>query len=492
MNAEPAGRIARAPGGHETGPAGVTARSRIVELVDAGSFVEFGSLAEHSGVGYAGALGRPAGDGVVTGVARIDGRPVALFAQDPGDLGGSVGQVHAAKVVRVLEHALRARTPVIGLVDSGGARIQEGVTALDGYAGIFRATVRNSGRVPQLTVVLGPCAGGATYAPALGDVVLMAGERAAMFLTGPRVVEQVTHEKITAGELGGAAMHARRSGTVALDASSQDDIFVRVRALLDQLPSSCWSTAPVRAARAPGPLPSLPRQSRQVYDVRTVVAGLVDDGSFLELHRRHARNLVTGFARLDGSSIGVVANQPYALGGTLTVAASEKGARFVRMCDAFGIPLLVLVDTPGFLPGRHQEAAGVIRKGARLLYAFTEATVARVTVILRKAYGGAYIVMNSRGIGADAVFAWPGAEVAVMGAEGAVDVIHRRALALDPGARDRLLAAYRRDLTAVEVAGARLAVDAVLEPADTRSALVTTFAALTAGTVPGYRHDNQP
>jgi acetyl-CoA carboxylase carboxyltransferase component len=473
-------------------PARPGALANLRSLADPGSLVEFGSQARHHSTAFGLERRRPAGDGVHTGVARVDGRPVAMFAQDPAALGGSLGEVHAAKIVRVMDWAARGRMPVVGLLDSGGARIQEGVGSLDGYGAIFTANVRQSGRIPQVSVILGSCAGGAVYSPALTDVVIMARDRARMFLTGPAVVRAVTHEEVTAEELGGADLHSRRSGVAHLVGADATDALRLARLVLSYLPSSCWSQPPPAVPADPDPLPALPIRSREVYDVRGVVRGLVDSGSFLELQERFARNIVIGFARLDGRSVGVVANQPRALAGVLDIRASEKAARFVRLCDAFGLPLLTLVDTPGFLPGTAQESGGVIRKGAKLLYAYAEATVPRVTLILRKAFGGAYIVMNSKSLGADAVFAWPDAELAVMGAEGAVDVIFRRELLADPDRRDELVERYRVEATRPRIAAERLSVDEIVEPAATRALLVATLAALSGVPVTGHRHDNLP
>jgi propionyl-CoA carboxylase beta chain len=338
------------------------APSRIKALVDPGSFDEFGSLVRHRATAFGMDRRRPAGDGVMTGYARIDGRPVGLFAQDSAVLGGSLGEMHANKIVQVLSYGARVRAPVIGLFDSGGARIQEGVAALDGYGAIFRANVRLSGRVPQISVVLGPCAGGAVYSPALTDIVIMQRGRAQMFLTGPRVVQQVTHEEISSDELGGAEVHSTRSGLAHLAADDAAGALDLARAVLSYLPNSCWELPPMGIPAGPEPMPQLPASPRAVYDVRRVVCGIVDTASFMELQPQFARNLVTGFARIDGRPVGVVANQPQTLAGVLDIRASEKGARFVRLCDAFGLPLITLVDTPGFLPGRDQEYGGVIRK----------------------------------------------------------------------------------------------------------------------------------
>ncbi len=465
---------------------------RLHGLVDQGSLVELGSGARHRAVAFDMQRKRPPGDGVVTGLARVDQRPVAVFAQDATVMGGSLGETHAAKIVRIMQWAARSRMPVVGLIDSGGARIQEGVAALDGYGGIFQANVRQSGRVPQISVILGPCAGGAVYSPALTDIVIMRREGAHMFLTGPTVVKAVTCEDVTADELGGSGVHGRGSGVAHLVAVDDAHALRLTRQVLSYLPGSCWDELPQAMPAPPEPMPEVPANHRLPYDVRGVIRGVVDGGSFLELQETFARNLVIGFARVDGCPVGVVANQPKSLAGTLDINSSEKGARFVRMCDAFGLPLVTLVDTPGFLPGVKQEAGGVIRRGAKLLYAFAEATVPRVTVVLRKAFGGAYIVMNSKSLGADAVFAWTGAELAVMGAEGAVDIIHRRDLAARPEDRDDLIARYRSEAMSVRLSADRMSVDEIIAPAETRQVLVATLQALAGAQRPAFRHDNLP
>ncbi|GAB2789499.1 acyl-CoA carboxylase subunit beta [Amycolatopsis magusensis] len=467
------------------------ATGRVLALTDPGSFVELGSRARHHATGFGMAAKRPPGDGVVTGLGRIDGRDIALFAQDPTVIGGSLGETHARKITRVLDHADRSRVPVVGLLDSGGARIQEGVGALDGYGEIFARNVALSGKVPQISVVLGTCAGGAVYSPALTDVVIMR-RGARMFLTGPRVVHAVTHEDVGPEELGGVDVHTRRSGVVHLECADAAEGFALARRVLGYLPASCWEPAPVALSREPEPMPEVPSNPRLTFDVRGVARAIVDGGSFLELQPDFARNVVIGFARLDGMAIGVIANQPRSRAGTLDISSAEKAARFVRMCDAFGLPMLTLVDTPGFLPGTAQESAGVIRKGAKLLHAYANATVPRVTVVLRKAFGGAYIVMNSRSLGADAVFAWPTAELAVMGPEGAVDVIHRRELAADPASRDELIERYRSTVMSAEVAAGRLSVDEVITPERTRQVVSTVLRARARGMQHRYRHDNLP
>lgn len=469
-----------------------TARSRIHSLVDPQSFDEFGSQVRHRATQFGIAARRPAGDGVITGNATCDGRPLGVFAQEPSALGGSLGEMHAAKITTVLRFAERTRTPVVGILDSGGARIQEGIAALDGYGSVFRGNVRLSGRVPQISVVLGTCAGGAVYSPALTDIVIMQRENAHMFLTGPRVVQAVTSEEITATELGGAKVHSRHSGVAHLVADDSEAALNLARTVLSYLPTSCWDRPPMGVRVNAQPMPTLPSSPRESYDVRQVIRGVVDTNSFLELQPQFARNLVIGLARIEGAAVGVVANQPQALAGVLDIASSEKGARFVRMCDAFGLPLVTLVDTPGFLPGRGQEEGGAIRKGAKLLYAFAEATVPRVTVVLRKAFGGAYIVMNSKSLGADAVFSWPGAEMAVMGAEGAVDVIFRSALAEDPTRREKLVEIYRREAMSPMIGAERLSIDEIIEPAETRQVIGSTLRSLVRAVRPEFRHDNLP
>jgi acetyl-CoA carboxylase carboxyltransferase component len=468
------------------------AMRRLLTLADPDSFTELGSQALHQCTAFDMGGRRPPGDGVITGIGRLDNRPVAMFAQDPTVLGGSLGETHAAKIVRIMKWAGRARMPVIGLLDSGGARIQEGVGALDGYGAIFAGNVRESGRIPQLSVILGPCAGGAVYSPALTDIVIMQRDHACMFLTGPKVVRAVTHEDVTAGQLGGAQVHERQTGLAHLVGTDADETLELARRVLAYLPSSCFDEPPLVRPADPEDMPPLPPSPRQAYDVRGVIRGVVDRGSFLELQRRFAPNIVIGFARVEGTSVGVVANQPQSLAGTLDIRASEKAARFVRLCDAFGLPIVTLVDTPGFLPGTAQESGGVIRRGAKLLYAFAEATVPRVTVILRKAFGGAYIVMNSKSLGADAVFAWRNAELAVMGAEGAVDVIFRRQIEREPSQRDALIEHYRAEATGPELAAARLSVDEVIGPEDTRRVITTTLRYLAGARVRAYRHDNLP
>ena len=425
-----------------------------------------------------------AGDGVLGGAGTVDGRHVFCYAQDQSFAGGSLGEAHADTITRVLELADRGRAPVVGFVASGGARMQEGVAALGGYGRIFRRTVGLSGRVPQISIVAGLSAGGGAYSPALTDWVVMT-DSASMFLTGPGVVRDALGEDVDAGTLGGTRVHGR-NGVCHFVADHDHSAASLVRDLLGYLPSHRDEPAPARSPQAPAerdPARTVPDQPRRVYDVRDVLAGIVDEGRLLEVSSAWARNLVCGFARLDGRSVGVIANQPRYLGGVLDAAASEKGARFVSKCDAFGIPLLVLVDTPGYMPGTRQEGAGVIRHGAGLVHAFAQATVPRITLIVRKAFGGAFIAMNSKDLGADYVFAWPGAEIGVMGARPAVGVIHRRELAVaqDPEAeRDRLAAQYAEAQLRPQVAAATGYVDELIEPRDTRGRLAWAFGTLEA------------
>ncbi|HEY5189255.1 MAG TPA: acyl-CoA carboxylase subunit beta [Solirubrobacteraceae bacterium] len=416
------------------------------------------------------------GDGVIGGSGLVGGRPVFCYAQDPSFAGGSLGEAHAGTIVRVLELADRAQAPVVSFVSSGGARMQEGVAALGGYGRIFRRTVALSGRVPQISIVSGLSAGGGAYSPALTDWIVMT-EASSMFLTGPGVVREALGEEVTAQQLGGARVHAR-NGVCHFVADDDVDSARLARELLAYLPGHRRAPLPTAPARPPGggdPGVHVPASPRQVYDVREVIASLVDGGELLEISAGWARNLVTALARIDGRPVGVIANQPRYLGGVLDAASSEKGARFVTKCDSFGIPLLVLVDTPGYMPGTRQESAGVIRHGATLVHAFAQATVPRITVIMRKAFGGAYITMNSKDLGADYVFAWPRAEIGVMGAKPAVGVIHRRALAAaeDPEAeRERLAQHYTEQQLRPQVAAAGGYVDELIAPADTRSRLV--------------------
>ena len=420
------------------------------------------------------------GDGVVGATGRVEGRPVACYAQDPSYLGGSLGEVHAETICRVLRTAGQSRIPVVGFIESAGARLQEGVAALAGYARIFKENVELSGRVPQISVICGASAGGGSYSPALTDFVVMT-QQASMFLTGPGVVKEVMGEDVDGTALGGPKVHDR-NGVCQIVADDDAGAVAVVRELLEHLPQHAGEQpprrAPVLAPFAGSPGDPVPDDQRRVYDVREVARSIVDGGRLLEINQRWARNIVTGFARIDGRTVGIVANQPRYIGGVLDSESANKGARFVRTCDLYGIPLVVLVDTPGFLPGTGQERAGVIRHGAKLVHAFAAATVPRITVVLRKAYGGAFIAMNSRGLGAQLVLAWPQAQVGVMGPKQAVDLIHRRDIkaADDPSqARADLAAGYERDHLTAETAAREGIVDEIVEPPDTRERLASAL-----------------
>src|SRR5512141_255195 len=423
---------------HEKGK--LTARERLELLLDRGSFVETDPFAIHRAHEFGMDRNRPAGDGVVTGYGTVDGRRIFVASQDFSVFGGSLGEVHAQKICKVQDLAMSTGAPFIQINDSGGARIQEGAASLAGYGYIFERNVRASGVIPQISVIMGPCAGGAVYSPAITDFTLMVKETSHMFITGPDVIKTVTGEDVTMEELGGAMTHAGKSGVAAFVGEDDEDVLQRVRYLLSFLPSNNLEDPPAYATtddpeRADEGLTHLvPDRAQEPYDMHEVVRRVVDDGEFLEVFPFWAMNIVTGFSRLDGRTVGVIANQPKVLAGTLDIEASEKASRFVRFCDAFNIPILTLVDVPGFLPGTMQEYNGIIRHGAKLLYAYAEATVPRMTVITRKAYGGAYLVMNSKHLRSDVAFAWPTAEIAVMGAEGAVNVVFRREIerAADP------------------------------------------------------------
>ncbi|WP_158852619.1 acyl-CoA carboxylase subunit beta [Saccharothrix deserti] len=458
----------------------LTARERLDLLLDAGSFTEIDMYRKHQVRGMKMAENAPHTDGVVTGSGTIEGRRVFVYAQDFTIFGGSLGAAHAAKIHKVLDLAIAAGAPVIALNDSGGARIQEGVMALDGYGGIFRRQVEASGVIPQISVVLGPCAGGAAYSPALADFTFMVRDIAQMYLTGPDVVAAVTGEHVSHAELGGADVHGGRSGVATFVYDDEESCLADIRYLVSLLPANNLEPAPALPARGaafdrrPALTEIVPTEPNQPYDMRSVIAELLDDGDFLEVHELWAQNVVCVLGRIDGEVVGVVGNQPMVLAGVLDIEASQKAARFVRFCDAFNIPLVTLVDVPGFLPGTGQEYAGVIRHGAKLLYAYCEATVPRIQVIVRKAYGGAYIVMDSRSVGTDLSLAWPANEIAVMGAEGAVNVLFRKELAAStsPGdLRTELIKQYTEELMHPHYAAERGLVDDVIDPADTRIAV---------------------
>ncbi|MEU6157867.1 acyl-CoA carboxylase subunit beta [Streptomyces sp. NPDC047130] len=481
----------------------LTARERIDVLLDAGSFTEVEQLRRHRAVGFGIEDRRPHTDGVITGWGTVEGRTVFVYAHDFRIFGGALGEAHAEKIQKIMDMALAAGAPLVSLNDGAGARIQEGVSALAGYGGIFRRNVRASGVIPQISVILGPCAGGSAYSPALTDFVFMVRGTSQMFITGPDVVKAVTGEDVTQEKLGGADVHAELSGVAHFVYEDEWTCLGEVRYLLSLLPSNNRQQPPTVPCVDPDDrrndalLGLVPAEGRLPYDMRRVIEEIVDHGDFLEVHEGWARNVVCGLARLGGQVVGIVANQPLALAGVLDIKASEKAARFVRMCDAFNVPLLSLVDVPGFLPGVDQEHDGVIRHGAKLLYAYCEATVPRVQLILRKAYGGAYIVMDSRSIGADLSYAWPTNEIAVMGAEGAANVIFRRRIAEadDPEAlRAHLVKEYRSELMHPYYAAERGLVDDVIDPAETRALLVRAFRMLRSkhADQPDRKHANIP
>ena len=480
----------------------LTARERIELLLDEGSFEEIGKLVTHRSTQFGLDTQKPLGDGVVTGYGKIHGRLVYVFSQDFTVMGGSLSETYAEKICKVMDLAMKNGAPVIGLNDSGGARIQEGVVSLAGYADIFYRNVQASGVVPQLSAIMGPCAGGAVYSPAMTDFIMMVEQTSYMFVTGPNVVKTVTHEEVTAEELGGAQTHATKSGVTHFACANELECIEYLKRLLSYLPQNC-EEEPLRlpAQGDSGPVPALndivPDNPNLPYDMKEVIESVTDRDTFFEVHRDFASNIIVGFARLDGRSIGIVANQPSALAGVLDIDASVKGARFVRFCDAFNIPLLVFEDVPGFLPGTDQEWNAIITNGAKLLYAFSEATVPRVTVITRKAYGGAYDVMNSKHIGADMNFAWPSAEIAVMGPKGAAEIIHRREIAQaeDPEAKlQEKVDEYTELFANPYRAAARGFIDEVIYPENTRSKLIRAFEMLENKAVshPRKKHGNIP
>jgi propionyl-CoA carboxylase beta subunit len=481
----------------------LTARERLEALLDEDSFVETDMLVRHRSHGFGIEDKRPNADAVVTGWGTIDGRKVFVFAQDFTVFGGSLGEVMAEKICKVMDLALETGAPVIGLNDSGGARIQEGPASLAGYGYIFDRNVRCSGVIPQISAITGPCAGGAVYSPSITDFTFMVSETSHMFITGPEVIKAVTGEDVTHEELGGAMTHASKSGVAHFVAGDEEDCIAQLRYLLSFLPSNNFESPPYYpptddpTRSCDELLQVVPASPNKPYDMHQVIGCVFDDGEFFEVHEHWARNIICGFARLAGHTVGVVANQPQVLAGTLDIASSTKGARFVRFCDAFNIPLVTFVDVPGFLPGTEQEYTGIIRHGAKLLYAFTEATVPRMTVITRKAYGGAYLVMNSKHIRADISFAWPTAQIAVMGAEGAVNIIHRREIAAakdDAAKRSELIEDYEERFSNPYIAAERGYVDDVIEPQDTRRKLVRSLEMLRSKreTIPQRKHGNIP
>lgn len=482
-----------------------TARERIEMLVDPDSFTEIDEFARHRAHHFGMENNRPYGDGVVIGTATVDGRPIALYSQDFTVFGGSLGEVHAEKIVKIADFALKSGIPLIGINDSGGARIQEGVASLNGYGKIFRLNTRSSGVIPQISLILGPCAGGSAYSPALTDFTVMVKETSNMFITGPDVIKTVTGEDVGMEELGGAYTHNTKSGNAHYMADSEADAIDYVKALLSYLPSNNMDGSPVlpptetleKKASDTALNTLIPDSPNQPYDMKVLIQSLVDEGEFLEVHSLYAQNIVVGFARIEGQSVGIIANQPSQLAGTLDINSSEKAARFLRFCDAFNIPILTLVDVPGFMPGTEQEWNGIIRRGAKLLYAYAEASVPLVTLITRKAYGGAFIVMGSKYLGSDINFAWPTAEIAVMGAQGAVNILHRKEIAeaTDVEAtRKELVDDYTEKFSNPYLAAERGTIDSVIEPEDSRQYITKAFRTLKTkrDILPARKHGNIP
>ncbi len=501
--AEQGGGAERQQRQHKEGK--LLARERIELLLDAGSFEEIDKYLTHRCTDFGMEEQRPTGDGFVTGYGRIDGRLVYVFAQDFTVFGGSLSESNAMKICKIMDHALRAGAPVIGLNDSGGARIQEGVMSLAGYAEIFLRNTLASGVVPQISAIMGPCAGGAVYSPAITDFIFMTREHSYMFVTGPDVIKTVTHEDVSKEDLGGAMTHNATSGVAHFVARDDSDCLAMIRELMGFLPSNNLEDPPRRASSDPaertdaGLNTLVPPDPMVPYDIKEAIHAVVDDNYFFEVHEHFARNIVVGFARMDGRPVGIIANQPAVLAGCLDINAAIKGARFVRFCDAFNIPLITFEDVPGFLPGTQQEFGGIIKHGAKLLYAYAEATVPKLTVITRKAYGGAYCVMASKHIRTDANFAWPTAEIAVMGPEGAVNIVYKRELDRTPpeqreALRQQKIAEFRERFANPYIAAERGYVDAVIEPAMTRPKLITALRALEnkRDTNPKKKHGNIP
>jgi propionyl-CoA carboxylase beta chain len=481
----------------------LTARERLHLLLDEGSFQEIGMLVTHRATEFG--LDREVylGDGVITGYGTIDGRLVYVFSQDFTVFGGSLSETHAEKIVKVMDLAMKVGAPMIGLNDSGGARIQEGVVSLGGYADIFYRNTLASGVIPQISAIMGPCAGGAVYSPAITDFVMMVENTSYMFVTGPNVVKTVTHEEVTAEELGGATTHATKSGVTHFTYPNELECMRSIRKLVSYIPQNCEERTPAQPyhqgvdEKRTALNNIIPQNPNQPYDIKEVIETVVDDGTFMEVHKQFAENIVVGFARIAGRSIGIVANQPMVMAGVLDIKSSIKGARFVRFCDAFNIPLLVFEDVPGFMPGTDQEWNGIINNGAKLLYAFCEATVPRVTIITRKAYGGAYDVMNSKHIGSDINLAWPSAEIAVMGPKGAAEIIFKREIkeATNPQQKlDEKVQEYTDKFANPYKAAARGFIDEVIKPEETRIKLIKAFGMLQnkVANLPRKKHGNIP
>ncbi|WP_193105262.1 acyl-CoA carboxylase subunit beta [Brachybacterium sp. FME24] len=486
-----------------------TARERISDLLDDGSFVETDRFVTHQSRSFGIDRKHPAGDGIITGYGTIDGRQVCVYSQDFTVFGGSLGEAHGRKIHKIQDLALSTGVPIIGILDGGGARIQEGVASLAAFGGIMRRNTRASGVIPQISLIMGPAAGGAVYSPALTDLVVMVRKTSHMFITGPDVIRTVTGEDVGFEELGGAETHASRSGVAHYMAPDEDDAIEYVKDVLSYLPANTLTPAPsfpMRVEESPTPQDStldalIPDSPNQPYDMLAVLRTVLDDEEFLEVHQSFAQNIVVGFGRVEGNSVGIIANQPSHFAGTLDIDASEKAARFVRLCDSFNIPVLTFVDTPGFLPGTDQEFSGIIRRGAKLLYAYAEATVPLITVITRKAYGGAYIVMGSKDLGADINLAWPTSQIAVMGAQGAVSILHRQDLrsTAESGGdvdseRARFEAEYEEQFATPYTAAERGWIDGVIRPADTRIEVSRALRALRTkrDTLPTKKHGNIP
>nr|WP_202820128.1 carboxyl transferase domain-containing protein [Calderihabitans maritimus] len=486
---------------HEAGK--LTARERIKLLLDEGSFVEIDQFVTHRCTEFGMDQVEAPGEGVVTGYGTIDGRLVYVYAQDFTVIGGTLGEMHAAKICKVLDMAMKMGAPVIGMNDSGGARIQEGVDALNGYGEIFKRNTLASGVIPQISVIMGPCAGGAVYSPALTDYIFMVEGTSQMFITGPQVIKAVTGEEISVEELGGARTHNQISGVAHFQAQSEEECVMMIKRLLSFIPSNNLEDPPVVECTDPvdrcdeGLREVVPDDPNKPYDVRDVIVPIIDNGDFFEIHQGWAQNIIIGFGRLNGRTVGIIANQPKVLAGCLDINASDKASRFVRFCDAFNIPLLTLVDTPGYLPGTEQEYGGIIRHGAKLLYAYSEATVPKLTLVLRKAYGGAYLAMCAKALGADQAFAWPSAEIAVMGPEGAANIIFRKEIqAADnpPEVRQQKIQEYREKFANPYVAASRGFIDIVLDPKETRPYLIKALETLLTKREnrPGKKHGNIP
>ena len=486
---------------HEAGKK--TARERIQMLFDEGSFVEIDAFVKHRSNEFDMPNTDAPGEGVVVGYGTVGGRLVYAYAQDFTVIGGSLGEMHAAKICKVMDMAIKMGAPIIGISDSGGARIQEGIDALAGFGDIFYRNTLSSGVVPQIAIILGPCAGGAVYSPAICDFVFMVDKTSQMFITGPQVVKAVTGEDVSFDELGGAQTHSTKSGVASVRCSDEEECFKKVKELLEYLPSNNLEMAPAyeetdEINRLSETLSSVvPSGANKAYDMKTVIGEVVDNGTFFEIFPQFAENILVGFARMNGSTVGIVANQPKVMAGSLDVNSADKAARFIRFCDSFNIPLVTFTDVPGYLPGTTQEHSGIIRHGAKMLYAFSEATVPKINVIVRKAYGGAYIAMNSKHIGADMVFAWPSAEIAVMGPDGAANIIFRKDIAAadDPiTERQNKISEYTEKFANPYVAAARGYVDDVIEPDSTRPRIISALEMLMSKreTRPAKKHGNIP